>query len=103
MSGVTDRTQPVLPVAPGVDRAEQQQDRQDRAQPPRITARPARQPAADPQSAHRRFHAPPVRFPQAGRGVVERPARPIGKSCERPVLQAARLLDAAARGEGIRE
>ena len=40
-------------------------------------------------------------FPQPRRRGVEAPARPIGESLQRPVLQFARLLDAAACGEGI--
>ena len=91
----------IAPVSAGIDRSEQQQDRQDGAQPPRITGSEPGLRQPDPQSARRCFHAPPVCFPQPCRRCVERPARPVGESLQRPVLQLARLLDAAARGEGI--
>src|SRR5260370_14569455 len=42
-----------------------------------------------------------MRLPQSRRLRVERPARAIGERLQRPMLQPARPLDAAARGEPI--
>ncbi len=93
--------QPIAPIAAGIDRAEQQQDRQHRAQPPGVAPGEAGGGPADAQPAHRRRHPALVRRPQRSRRRVERRARVIGERFQRAVRQAARLLDAAPRRDPI--
>ena len=94
ISGAKARTRRSRQSAPGVDRADQQQDRQDGAQPPRIArAKPAaRQP--DPQPPRRCLHAPPVGLPQrrrcASSGPLGRSASACSGRCSRPLACSMR-------------
>ena len=91
----------IAPIGAGIDSADQQQDRQQSPQPPRIARREPGMRDADPQPAGRQLHTPEMRLPQTGRLRVERPAWPISECLQRPVLKTARLLDATAGGDGI--
>ena len=75
-SGDKRARHPVAPIGAGVDRAEQQQDRQHRAHAPRIAPRQAGSRPADAQPAGRRRHAVAVRRPQRAGAAVKRGARP---------------------------
>ncbi len=93
--------EPLSPIAAGVDRGDNKQDRQDGAQTPWVMTRQPSGRPADAQTAYHCHDTTSMRLPQAGRTAAERPARTIGEGGQRPVIEAALDLDAPAGGGRI--